>query len=295
MTYTQMEYFIEAAKTGSFSKAGENLFVSQQTVSRQIQALERELEVTLFIRRNKGVELTEAGQYFYKEEKSLLERHQEILDRVREMQQETEKRVYIGVRNFGEQIMRQVQKHLVEYSLKQSQLNVEQAVEPPQLLLEHLQSGKFDIAVTYASETEKSRQVHTIVLPNTAQVIGLAVSSRHRLAAKRALKPEELKNEVWGVIGESGAMDYREKFTGWLSEHVPDAVNHIREYPTQQSLQLAIASNKCVALIYQEIISDYEEQIRFYPVFVEDHDPGLVVAWMNPGMEKQANILAELF
>lgn len=295
MTYTQMECFIEAAKTGSFSKAGENLFISQQTVSRQIHALEKELDVALFTRKNKGVELTEAGEYFYKEENDLLERHKQAVNKVREMQQEKASLVCIGVRNFGEETMRQVQKCLLNYSLKYPHVNIDQSVEPAQLLLEHLQDGAADIIITYASELQKSRNAHFILLPGTAQEIGLVISRRHRLAAKRSLKPEDLKDEVWGVIGESGAMAYSEKFRHWLASHVPEAAANIREYPTQQSLALALAAGKCVALVYRGIISDYEDQLKFYPQFVEDNDPGMVIAWIEDRMEKQAGRIAAMF
>ena len=47
MTITQIECFVEAANMGSISKAGTNLFISQQTVSRQIKALETELDMPL--------------------------------------------------------------------------------------------------------------------------------------------------------------------------------------------------------------------------------------------------------
>ena len=47
---------------GSISKAGTNLFISQQTVSRQIKALETELDMPLFERMNRGVRLTPQGE-----------------------------------------------------------------------------------------------------------------------------------------------------------------------------------------------------------------------------------------
>src|SRR5882672_4348843 len=54
--------FEAAARHLSFTKAAEELFVTQSAVSRQIQALEQRLGVTLFLRRNRGLVLTEAGE-----------------------------------------------------------------------------------------------------------------------------------------------------------------------------------------------------------------------------------------
>ncbi len=54
--------FEAAARHLSFTKAAEELFVTQSAVSRQIQALEQRLGVALFLRRNRGLALTEAGE-----------------------------------------------------------------------------------------------------------------------------------------------------------------------------------------------------------------------------------------
>ena len=44
----QLRAFCQAAQTGSISEAAERLFLSQPTVSLQVQALERELDIVLF-------------------------------------------------------------------------------------------------------------------------------------------------------------------------------------------------------------------------------------------------------
>jgi len=54
--------FEAAARHLSFTKAAEELFVTQSAVSRQIQALEQGLGVALFLRRNRGLALTDAGE-----------------------------------------------------------------------------------------------------------------------------------------------------------------------------------------------------------------------------------------
>ena len=54
-----------AARHLSFTKAGEELFLTQSAVSRQIKDLEEQLGVELFHRRHRALVLTEAGQQFY--------------------------------------------------------------------------------------------------------------------------------------------------------------------------------------------------------------------------------------
>src|SRR5256714_5823296 len=57
--------FEAAARHLSFTKAGEELFLTQSAVSRQIKELEDQLGVALFHRRHRALVLTEAGQQFY--------------------------------------------------------------------------------------------------------------------------------------------------------------------------------------------------------------------------------------
>ena len=57
----QLRAFCTAAKTGSISQAAERLFLSQPTVSLQIQALERDMKVVLFERRGPKIVLTPEG------------------------------------------------------------------------------------------------------------------------------------------------------------------------------------------------------------------------------------------
>lgn len=57
--------FEAAARHLSFTKAGEELFLTQSAVSRQIKELEDQLGVPLFHRRHRALVLTEAGQQFY--------------------------------------------------------------------------------------------------------------------------------------------------------------------------------------------------------------------------------------
>ena len=64
MNTKQIDYCIELARTLNFSRAAENLYVSQPTFSYQIRLLEEEIGFTVFERSGKGAALTPAGAQF---------------------------------------------------------------------------------------------------------------------------------------------------------------------------------------------------------------------------------------
>lgn len=66
MELRHLRYFIRAAELLNFTKAAESLYVSQPTLSVQINQLEKELGTALFSRVGRSVRLTEAGRVFLK-------------------------------------------------------------------------------------------------------------------------------------------------------------------------------------------------------------------------------------
>lgn len=78
MNIRNLEYFIKVVDTNSFTKAAEELFISQSAISQQIKALEDELGFPLMIRNRKGFELTQAGKYLYIEGKNIIANIKEI-------------------------------------------------------------------------------------------------------------------------------------------------------------------------------------------------------------------------
>ena len=66
MEFNQLESFINVVKYNSFSLAAKELFITQPTVSNNIQNLERELNTTLLDRTSKTIRLTDSGKIFYK-------------------------------------------------------------------------------------------------------------------------------------------------------------------------------------------------------------------------------------
>lgn len=75
--------FEAAARNLSFTLAGEELFLTQSAVSRQVKAIEEQLGVVLFERRHRALLLTESGQLLYKTTADILRQLEETIARLR--------------------------------------------------------------------------------------------------------------------------------------------------------------------------------------------------------------------
>ena len=64
MTLQQLKYVIEVARSRSISRAAQNLFISQPSLSNALKELEKEIGITIFSRNNKGIMLTTEGSEF---------------------------------------------------------------------------------------------------------------------------------------------------------------------------------------------------------------------------------------
>ncbi len=84
---SQYKIFYEVAKAGNISKAAKELYISQPAISKSISKLEDSLEVALFTRNSRGVQLTEEGKLLYNYTKTAFEaigRGVQELNRIKE-------------------------------------------------------------------------------------------------------------------------------------------------------------------------------------------------------------------
>ena len=96
MEFKQLESFVAVIDAKSFSKAAEQLFLTQPTVSTQIAALERELDMKLLIRAAKEIRPTREGRVFYRYAKELLEKREQAVLSLRNLKQPQNAIISIG-------------------------------------------------------------------------------------------------------------------------------------------------------------------------------------------------------
>lgn len=102
MNTTQLECFMSVANFLNFSRAAEQLRITQPAVSHQINTLEDELGVKLFHRTSKSVRLTQEGYMFTQYAGEILKVSEFSKARMKEMSQFAKARIVIGCRNTAE-------------------------------------------------------------------------------------------------------------------------------------------------------------------------------------------------
>lgn len=80
MNLKQLEAFVRVSERKSFSKAARELFLTQPTISAHISSLEKELDVRLFVRNTKEVDLSEEGKKLYGYARQIVELEYKIED-----------------------------------------------------------------------------------------------------------------------------------------------------------------------------------------------------------------------
>lgn len=73
MTLQQLKYIVTVAETGNITEAAKRLFISQPSLTNAIHELEKEMQLTIFRRTNKGVSITNEGNVFLSYARQVLE------------------------------------------------------------------------------------------------------------------------------------------------------------------------------------------------------------------------------
>lgn len=142
-------YFKTLAEELHFGNAAKKLFISQPPLSRQIKELENELQVDLFHRNNKKVELTEAGQYFYSQINELIDHLEQVKNTTRLIHEQVSGELRLGyISSTPKGLIARILEDL-KHSFPNLQVNLIEASSQSQI--KALENGRLDLAIIRSS------------------------------------------------------------------------------------------------------------------------------------------------
>ena len=96
-----LRYFLIVAREQNFTKAAEQLNITQPTLSRQLAALEEELGTALFIRGSRSITLTEAGILLKRRALEIIDLEEKMLDEIKAREELIEGTITVGCGEFA--------------------------------------------------------------------------------------------------------------------------------------------------------------------------------------------------
>lgn len=193
----QLETFVCVVEAGSFNKAAERLYISPPAVIKQINLLEENLDIRLFIRTHRGLQMTEAGKSFYQDAKYIIQYCKDSVTRARNAMQESEEIIRIGTSMMTPaQILVDLWPRLQEYcpDIKFRLVPFENTPENAREILGNL-GQNIDVVAGIFDETMLQLR-RCAGLEISRESICCAVSIHHRLAVKERLTVNDLHGET---------------------------------------------------------------------------------------------------
>ena len=186
MTITQLKYVLAVAEHQNFTKAAEKYFVTQPTLSMQIQKLEDQLDIQIFDRSKKPIELTEVGRKIVNQAKNIVNEADRITDIVDQQKGFIGGEFKLGIiptvmPTLLPMFLKSFIKRYPKIRLKIEELNTEE-------IMQRINDGHLDAAI--AATPLKNEQIKERVL-FYEPFVGY-IPSNHRLTSKKTIEVSDL-------------------------------------------------------------------------------------------------------
>lgn len=193
-----LETFCRVAELKSFSKAGQELFLTQPTVSGHILALEKSLSLQLFDRSGREVRLTRAGKIFLQYASRMLRLRQELLNALYEFSQGIHGDLSIGASTIpGEYLL---PKLLGEFKKDHPHLTISLKIADTKEVIQWVLDDFIEFGFIGAKLNRPSLRYEKFA---EDEIIPVGLST-HPLTKKKKVSLEELMKQPW-VIREEGS------------------------------------------------------------------------------------------
>ena len=290
MDFEQLKIFISVVDSGSFTKAAELLYISHSTTSRNVSALEDTLGVRLLDRDSRGLSLTQAGKLLYREGKLLLDKTEELENKVRNAENgETGKLSVASVYLFSAELNELYSAFCSHYP------NVVFAIYHNELSEVHglVGKGEMDLGVTFSYALPKNPE--DFEFQSVAEEKFCVVcSDTHPLALKKSVKASELRRENYVGVGEQ-----RSGFSKKLEENIlkNKPQSEVLSVPTLESLFLQVRNGSGISLVPYPMAREFGKNCAFLDVEDVDTRFEIVVFWRkdnnNPSLPLFTKSLTE--
>ncbi|WP_089610643.1 LysR family transcriptional regulator [Dehalobacterium formicoaceticum] len=239
MYNSRLTTFVSVADYGSFTKAAEKLFISSTAIMKQINSLEKHLNLKLFERTNQGVNLTEAGKVIYKHSKYLFTYSDKAIMEARQIMETAETTFCVGTSILNPckpfmDLWYQVDDYFPGYKL-----NIVPFEDKHEGILTEVSAlgEKFDFLVAACDSAQWLNRCNFFEL-GTYQ-IGCAVPRGHSLASKQQIDITDLYGESLMIVkrGDSHTID---EIRNEIEQNHPQI--HIEDTPQFYDMEVF---NKC--------------------------------------------------
>lgn len=193
MNQLQIKYFLTAARCLNFTEAAKQLYITQPALSQQISAMEKELNMQLFVRNRGKVYLTPAGVVLLRDLPRYEKLYVDIVERAKIANEGNS-----GVLNIGFMEGQCLPEHLLDrfFSFREEHPNIAIEVSCQSFgeLKRMLAEDELDLVYTADFELEKNP---SYIYENVAEDHGIAiVSKKHPLASQKVTSLSQLKGET---------------------------------------------------------------------------------------------------
>lgn len=199
MELWQLRTFSAVAKNLHFTRAAEQLNLSQPAVSHQIKLLETEIGEPLFLREKEGIFLTKAGQTMYEHANKILDIAEEMKQEINESKDVLSGQIILGVvtQGLGNPFPLVYEKYKKKYPEIDIIFQREQSIAGA---IENVKNGSLDITLLPGGLDLSG----LVEIPYGEYELLLVVGKNHRLAKKNKIEIADLQNEEW-VMFETGS------------------------------------------------------------------------------------------
>lgn len=161
MNLKQLEYFVQVAELGSFSRAAQVLDIAQPALSRQVRALEVELAETLLLRNGRGVLLTEPGRRLFEHGVAILQHVAQAREDMGASRDEPVGRIAVGL---PPSLSRQLTLPLIDHfrvALPRARLAVVEGLSTH--LGEWITSGRIDLGLLHNPQPSNALHISPVL------------------------------------------------------------------------------------------------------------------------------------